>query len=121
MATHIVGGSVVTNEAPLEVTDAHRADTPSGAKSGQKTVTAAGSPVALGSQVIEGPVMVKAVQTNAGYVYVGNTGSQTVSSTTGLALLAGEVIVFEYVSNLNQIWLDSSVNGEGVYWSALRV
>lgn len=121
MDTHNFGGAVITNANPLEVSDANRANTASGAKSGQKSVTTAGTAVRLGSQAIDGPVLLKAKHTNTGYIYVGNTGGDTVSSTTGMGLVAGEVVVFEYVSDLKQIWLDSSVNGEGVYWSALRV
>lgn len=54
-------------------------------QSGQKTVTAAGTAVALGNQVItgartcfwgNGPVLVKALNGNAGLVYVGNASAR---------------------------------------------
>lgn len=123
MATHILGGSLVTDDAPLEVQDANRSSVMAAgvALSGRKTVTAAGTPVRLGSQVIDGPIMVKAMVTNTGYIYIGNNGSNTVGSTTGLTLVAGDVVIFDHVSNLNVLWLDSTVNGEGVSWLALRV
>jgi len=91
------------------------------ALSGQKTVTAAGTEVVLGTIQVNAPVMVKALDTNTGKIYIGNNGDGTVSSMTGLVLLAGESAVFEWVGNLSTIMVDSSVNGEGVAWLALNV
>ena len=88
------------------------------ALSGQKTVTTAGTEVALGDQQIGAPLMVKALPTNTGIVYVGKS-SGGVSSSTGMPLDAGEVVIFEFVGQLGAIWLDSAVNGEGVAWLAL--
>ena len=88
------------------------------ALSGQKTVTAAGTEVALGDQQIGAPLMVKALTTNTGLVYVGES-SGGVSSSTGMPLDAGEVVIFEFVGQLGAIWVDSAVNGEGVAWLAL--
>jgi hypothetical protein len=87
--------------------------------SGQKAVTTAGTEVKLGSQVINGPIMVKALLANTGTIYVGNV-NEVLDSTTGLQLLAGEAVIFDQVGNLESIWLDSSVNGEGVSWLALN-
>ena len=42
------------------------------ALSGQKTVTTAGTAVALGSQVVNAALMVKALAANTGLVFVGN-------------------------------------------------
>ena len=89
--------------------------------SGQKTVTTAGTEVALGSQVINGAIMVKALPSNTGYIYLGKVADGTVSSSTGLMLSAGDVIVFDWVGNLSNIMVDSSVNGEGVSWIMLSV
>lgn len=88
------------------------------ALSGQKTVTTAGTEVALGSQQIGAPLMVKALPTNTGLVYVGES-SGGVSSATGMPLDAGEVVIFEFVGQLGALWVDSAVNGEGVAWLAL--
>ena len=88
------------------------------ALSGQKTVTTAGTEVALGDQQIGAPLMVKALTTNTGLVYVGES-SGGVSSSTGMPLDAGEVVIFEFVGQLGAIWVDSAVNGEGVAWLAL--
>ncbi len=87
--------------------------------SGQKTVTTAGTAVQLGTTDILGPLAVKALDTNTGVVAVGNvSGDVTVSN--GFRLSAGDTVVFEYVGNLANIWLDSAVNSEGVCWLALN-
>ena len=91
------------------------------AMSGQKTVTTAGTAVQLGTQKINGPLMVKALQDNTSNIYVGNDGAGDVTSANGMELIAGEVIIFSYVGSLEAIWIDSGVNGEGVSWLMLGV
>ena len=88
--------------------------------SGQTTVTAAGTEVVLGSVLVNGPVMVKALAANTGLVFVGND-SGAVSSSTGMQLAAGETLIFNHVGNLGSLLVDSAVNGEGVAWLALEV
>ena len=88
------------------------------AHSGQKTITAAGTAEALGTALINGPLMVKALEGNAGQVYIGNDGAGDVASTTGMVLVAGEIVVFEFVSNLGNIMLDAANNDDGVAWHA---
>lgn len=85
--------------------------------SGKKTVTTAGTQVPLGSGSICGPVLVKALAGNTGFIYIGDSA---VSSTTGLELDASEEIKFDYVDRLDNIYVDSSVNGEGVTWLILK-
>lgn len=87
--------------------------------SGQTTVTTAGTEVVLGTQKVGGPLMIKALPGNTGIMYIGNNGSGAVSSTTGMALDAGEVLVLEFVGALSQLMVDSSVNGESVAWLML--
>ena len=89
------------------------------ALSGQKTVGAAGTAEAMGSQRIDGPLMVKALTTNTDLVYVGNDGSGDVASSNGLPLSAGDVVIFEWVGELGSIIVDAAVDGEGVAWLAL--
>jgi hypothetical protein len=89
--------------------------------SGQKTVTAAGTAEALGSQQINAPLMVKALTTNTNLVYLGNDGTPDVASGTGLPLQAGEVVIFEFIGSLGSLYVDAAVNGEGVAWLALDV
>ncbi len=90
--------------------------------SGQKTVTTAGTAVALGGAVaINGTLMIKALDTNTGVVAVGNDGSDDVTLSNGMRLSASEGIVMEFVARLDQVYLDAAVNGEGVCWMALAV
>jgi hypothetical protein len=89
--------------------------------SGQKTVTTAGTAVALGTESIQGPLMVKALPANTGYIYIGNDGSGDVSSSNGLALDAGEAVVFDWVGSLGTLIIDATVNGEGVAWLRLNL
>jgi outer membrane protein assembly factor BamB len=86
------------------------------AYSGQKTITAAGTAEALGTAIIDGPLVVKALEGNAGQVYLGNDGAGDVSSTTGLVLVAGEIVAFEFVSSLSNLMLDAANNNDGVAW-----
>jgi hypothetical protein len=87
--------------------------------SGRKSVTTAGTAVALGDQQIAAPLAVKANTANTGFIYIGNDGAGDVSSSNGFSLAAGDVIIFEHVSNLSSIYIDSAVNGEGVSWLIL--
>lgn len=85
------------------------------AMSGQNTITGAGTEERLATNQPCNVVEVKALATNTGYIYVGNNGDDTVSSSTGFELAAGESVTF-VVKNLNQVWVDCTVNGEGVCW-----
>ena len=89
--------------------------------SGQKTVTAAGTAEALGTQSIQGPLMVKGLLANGDNVYIGNDGAGDVTSANGLELDAGDTIVFDFVGHLGSIMVDSDANGEGVSWMMLDV
>ena len=91
--------------------------------SGQRTVTTAGTAVRLAasSTPCTGPLMVKALDTNTGVVALGHDGAGDVTVSNGLRLAAGDAVVFEFVGNLYDLWLDSSVNGEGVSWLMLNV
>ena len=91
------------------------------ATSGQKTVTTAGTAVALGDQAVNGPLMVKALDTNTGVVAIGNDGAGDLSVSNGLRLSPGEPVVFDYVGHLASILLDAAVNGEGVAWLLLNL
>ena len=91
------------------------------ALSGQKTVTTAGTAVQIGTQAILGPLMIKALDTNTGVVAVGNDGSNDVTVSNGLRLLAGDVMILDWVTTLANLWLDSAVNGEGVSWHMLSI
>ena len=89
--------------------------------SGQKTVTTAGTAVSLGTQPINGPLMVKALAANTNPIAIGNDGSNDVTLSNGLQLAAGDAVVFDFVGNLSSLWIDSTTNGEGVAWLSLNV
>jgi hypothetical protein len=91
------------------------------ALSGQKTVAAHGTAEALGSAAINGPLIIKALDTNTDVVAIGNDGAGDVTVSNGLRLLAGDVIVMDFTGNLGSLMIDSAVNGEGVSWLALNV
>ncbi len=76
---------------------------------GHKTVTTAGTQVQLSAQACKA-VSLKALAANTGFIYVGDSN---VDSSTGYELDAGDVLDLA-VDNLNRIWLDASVSGEGI-------
>lgn len=77
--------------------------------SGQKTVTTAGSRTQL-TAAVSNSVTIKALVGNSGTIYVGGSN---VSSSNGFALAAGDTVSFD-VSNVGLVYIDSSVNGEGI-------
>lgn len=89
--------------------------------SGQKTVTAAGTAEALGSLLVNGPLMIKALEANTNPVAVGNDGANDVTLSNGLQLAAGDVIVFDFIGTLASVWIDATTNSEGVAWLSLNV
>lgn len=84
--------------------------TPTTIFNGKTTVTTAGTRVALASSQAIKSVTIKALRTNTGSIYVGNS---SVASTNGFELRAGESMSMD-ISNLSTVNLDCSVNGEGV-------
>ena len=89
--------------------------------SGQKTVTTSGTAEALGSQIINGPLMVKALLGNTNNAYISSDGAGDVTSANGMQLDAGDAVVFEFVGNLSHIIVDVDTDGVGVAWLALNV
>ena len=83
--------------------------------SGKTTVTTAGTRVVLAATAsVNSGVVIKALHGNTGIIYVGNS---TVASTNGLQLYANEAITV-ITASLANVYIDSSVNGEGVTWLA---
>ena len=89
--------------------------------SGQKTVSSAGTSEPLASLPINGPLIVKALDTNTNPVAIGNDGSNDITLSNGLRLSVGEEVYLGYVGNLASLYLDSTTNGEGVSWLSLNV
>ena len=72
----------------------------------------------MGNQKVDGPLMVKALLGNTNNIYVGDSDVDKTAK-NGLELDAGEVVIFNYVGDLDNIWIDSDTNGEGVTWLML--
>lgn len=89
-------------------------DTPKNIYSGKVNVAISGTEVILGSAIISS-VTIKALSANTGIIYVGAGG---VSSANGFQLAAGDTVSID-ISNLATVWIDSSVNGEGITYLAV--
>jgi hypothetical protein len=97
-----IGGVVTTSEVlPTSVSHARVA------------VTTAGTRVQLALFSCKA-VVVKALPTNTGVIYVGGS---TVSSADGFVLSANESVSLD-IDNVNHIWIDAEFSLEGVTWMA---
>lgn len=107
-----VDGSGVTQ--PVSGTVTATISAPSTLLNNKVTVTTAGTRVALAGSTSIKSVSVKALSTNTGKIYLGNS---TVASTNGMQLDAGDSATVE-IDNLSKVFIDSDVNGEGVTYLA---
>ena len=81
---------------------------------GLKVVTTAGTDVALSTSTACKKVDIQAQTDNTSVIAVGATGvDATVATGTGVILNAGDVYSLE-IDNLNDVYIDSLVDGEGV-------
>ena len=84
---------------------------------GVKTVTTAGTDVVLATSLGVRWVCIQAQTDNTGVIAVGASGvDATVATGTGVALAAGESITLP-IDDLANIYIDSTVNGEGVRYT----
>jgi hypothetical protein len=83
--------------------------------SGQETVASAGTAEQLPAQACKS-VSIKALAGNTGKIYV---AGDYVDSSTGYELAAGESVDL-CIDNVNRLYIDASVNGEGVSWLAVN-
>ena len=95
---------VYTREVPLT--------TPA---NGKKTVTTAGTAVQLGTATNINTVTIKALNTNDGTIYIGDSG---VDSTNGYELQRGDSLSLD-IDNLTSLYIDSDNDGEGVSYITL--
>jgi hypothetical protein len=82
--------------------------------SGTITSVTPGTPVVLGTGFVGKGIWLHAPATNTGIVYIGNDGADSVSSTTGFSMDAGNTILLDYVFDLSQIYVDSSASSQKV-------
>ncbi len=81
---------------------------------GAKTVTTAGTDVALAASTPCKKVDIQAQTDNTGIIAIGGSGvDATVATGTGILLNAGDIYSFE-IDNLADVYIDSTVDGEGV-------
>lgn len=82
---------------------------------GRKTVTTAGTPVALAASSTPcSSVVITALHSNTGIVCVGGTGVVAASGTrTGIPLSVGQSVSLP-ASDIAHVFVDSVVDGEGV-------
>lgn len=83
---------------------------------GQKVVTTSGTPVQLATQSVESDqiVLLKAKAANTGYITVGDTSAHALNSGSGFFKLAAGQSIEIRCTNTNLIWIDATVNGEGI-------
>ena len=82
-------------------------------RTGQATVLTPGTPVAVGTEVINCPMIIEAFPTNSGYIYVGQS---TVNSARGFILAAGTMVGIYDVGDSRTIYIDADYGNEGVSW-----
>ncbi len=87
------------------------------AKSGQITVTTAGTAV-QGPNTSGISIAIKALANNAGLVYVGNDDAADVTSANGFELAPGEGVVVN--KSLRALWFDAATNGDKLCWLELE-
>jgi len=86
---------------------------------GVKTVTTAGTDVVLATSTAAKVVIIQAQTDNTGVIAVGGSGvDATVATGTGIALYAGDSVTLE-IDNLADVYIDATVNGEGVRYTYL--
>lgn len=62
-------------------------------------------------------ILIKALTTNGGIIYVGF--DDEVSAATGYELEAGDPLTIP-IDDINKVWFDSSVNGEGISYIIVK-
>lgn len=83
---------------------------PGSVGSGKKTVTSAGTAEALAGSTSVLSVTIRALGTNTGQVYVGNSG---VDSTNGFQLDSGDTVSLD-IDDLSDVYIDVDTSTEGV-------
>lgn len=83
---------------------------------GQQSVTASGTPVQLPDIRISGGVfaVIKAKKSNTGKITIGDTSAKALNTGNDHFSLEANESVKLLVTNLDKVWIDSTVNGEGV-------
>lgn len=85
---------------------------------GQANVTTAETPEQLDNiEVGEGCfITIKAKESNTGKITVGNTSAKALSSGVDHFSLKANESVRLKIKNLEEVWIDTTVSGEGIEW-----
>lgn len=84
---------------------------------GVKTVTTAGTDIALATSRTARWVIVQSQTDNTGLIAVGAAGVDATEATgTGVALAAGESVTLP-IDDLASVYIDATVSGEGVRYT----
>lgn len=85
---------------------------------GTKTITSAGTGEVMPTQVIPDgyKVMIKALNSNTDAVHIADTKAKVEVDANAYELQPDEFVTLN-VTNLNILWLDANVNGEGVTYT----
>lgn len=89
----------------------------------RRVVTTAGTRVQLATSGIAGlrSIAITALSTNTGIIAVGGSTVVAAAGTrTGVALAAGATVSLD-IADITDVWLDSTVNGEGVSYAYLTI
>jgi len=90
---------------------------PTSINHGIKTVATAGTSVALAASTTCRHLVVQAQTDNTGKIAVGASGvSAVIASGTGILLEPGDAFEMD-ISNLSLVYIDSTVNGDGVRYT----
>lgn len=118
--TQPVSGTVTANLSATDNAVLDSIDTSTASKyitgigHGVKTVTTAGTDVALASSTPCKKVTIQAQTDNTSLIAVGGTGvDATITTGTGIILYPGDIFEMD-IDNLADVFIDSLVNGEGV-------
>jgi hypothetical protein len=92
------------------------------ARSGQITVTTAGTAVQGPDQVGKEFLVAPHPGNTGAYIWLGNddAASPDVSSANGFPVIAGGPVVHVHVNNLKELWFDVQTNGDKVCWLKVR-
>lgn len=86
---------------------------------GRKTVTTAGTRVQLAASKSVNSVAVTALEGNTGQICVGGrTVVAKLENRTGIPLVAKQTATID-TDDIGDLYIDSTVNGEGVSWAAV--
>ena len=107
-------GATLKRALDVNIAGGSEADTPTAISDGNKTVTTAGSSVKL--ITADTPckvVVITALLANTGLISVGGSTTSPTATVRGDILAAGDSSVVS-ISNVNLVYINSTVNSEGV-------